>query len=82
MREDWKKANAAKKRVEVAQRVLMKEIKEGRKRWTPRLFARDQKTDLGCVGGMYTLREGVRENPPECDKEWHDMIAKSVFQDL
>ena len=82
VREDWKKANAAKKRVEVAQRVLMKEIKEGRKRWTPRLFARDQKTDLGCVGGMYTLREGVRENPPECDKEWHDMIAKSVFQDL
>ncbi|ACO66261.1 predicted protein, partial [Micromonas commoda] len=35
---DWKKANAAKKRLEVAQRRLMKEIKEGRKEWHPRLF--------------------------------------------
>ena len=40
VKENWKKANAAKKRVEVAQRLLMKEIKEGRKEWQPRLFAR------------------------------------------
>ena len=81
-REDWKKANAAKKRVEVAQRSLMKEIKEGRKRWVPRLFAREQKTDLGMVREMYTLRPNVREDPPECDRDWHEHIGKAVFEDL
>ena len=81
-REDWKKANAAKKRVETAQRSLMKEIKEGRKRWVPRLFAREQKTDLGVVREMYTLRPNVREDPPECDRDWHEHIGKAVFEDL
>ena len=81
-REDWKKANAAKKRVETAQRSLMKEIKEGRKQWVPRLFARQQKTDLGLVRGMYTLRPNVREDPPECDRDWHEHIGKAVFEDL
>ena len=77
-----KKANAAKKRVEVAQRLLMKEIKEGRKEWQPRLFARGQKSDLGVLRGMYTLRPNVRKDPPECDKDWHEFIGKNVFTDL
>jgi len=82
VREEWKKANVAKKRVETAQRALMKEIKEGRKKWVPRLFARDQKEHLGVVRGMYTLRPNVREDPPECDPDWHEHIAKAVFEDL
>lgn len=82
VKEDWKKANAAKRRVEVAQRLLMKEIKEGRKEWQPRLFARGQKSDLGVLRGMYTLKPNVRKDPPECDKDWHELIGKNVFTDL
>lgn len=82
VREDWKKANIAKKRVETAQRVLMKEIKEGRKKWVPRLFSKGQKTHLGIVKNMYTLKQGVRRNPPECDPDWHELVGKAVFEDL
>ena len=82
MAEDWKKAGIAKKRVEVAQRRLMKEIKEGRKVWEPRLFKRGQKEGLGVVNGLYTLKPFVRCHPPEPDPDWHEHITKSVFLDM
>ena len=80
--EDWKKAGLAKKRVEVAQRKLMKEIKEGRKVWEPRLFKQGQKQDLGVINGMYTLKPFVRVQPPGPDPDWHEHITKNVFTDL
>ena len=66
VREDWKKANIAKKR----------------KKWVPRLFSKGQKTHLGIVKNMYTLKQGVRRNPPECDPDWHELVGKAVFEDL
>lgn len=80
--EDWKRAGLAKKRVEVAQRKLMKEIKEGRKVWEPRLFRQGQKEELGVLNGLFTLRPLVRTQPPGPDPDWHEHITKSVFQDL
>ena len=80
--EDWKKAGIAKRRVESAQRSLMKEINEGRKVWEPRLFKQGQKEDLGVVNGMYTLKPFVRIKPPGPDPDWHEHITKNVFLDI
>ena len=79
---DWKKANAAKKRLEVAQRRLMKEIKEGRKEWHPRLFRSGAHPHRGPLAGLYTTKENVRTDPPPADPLWHELIAKEVFTDL
>ena len=61
---EWKKANVAKKRLEVAQRRLMKEIKEGRKKWEPRLFRLGEHPDRGPLAGLYTTKSNVRTDPP------------------
>ena len=79
---DWKKANAAKKRLEVAQRRLMKEIKEGRKEWHPRLFRSGAHPHRGPLAGLYTTKENARTDPPPADPLWHELIAKEVFTDL
>lgn len=79
---EWKKANVAKKRLEVAQRRLMKEIKEGRKKWEPRLFRLGEHPDRGPLAGLYTTKSNVRTDPPGTDPLWHELIAKEVFTDL
>ena len=77
--EDWKKADIAKKRVEVSQRKLMKVLKEQKREWEPRLFSKGLKEELGVLKGMYTLKPFVREAPPPVHPEWHEHIAKSVY---
>ena len=66
----------------VAQRRLMKEIKEGRKEWHPRLFRSGAHPHRGPLAGLYTTRENVRTDPPPADPLWHELIAKEVFTDL
>ena len=46
------------------------------------MFQQGQKTHLGLISGMYTLKPNVRKEPPECDSDWHEMIGKAVFEDL
>ena len=48
----------------------------GRKKWTPRLFSKGQKSELGIINAMYTLNPNMRTDPPGPDPEWHEHIAK------
>ena len=66
---------------EVAQRLLMKEIKEGRKECFPPV-REGSKVGSRRPSRHVHLRPNVRKDPPECDKDWHEFIGKNVFTDL